>query len=276
MVSCRPLIAAVVSLVAVAALASWSALAAAPATPSVETFTARPPQLQKNHATEKIAAREIDLTAAHLKLKAGAHLYRTVGAMADPRVLALMDNAQAEPSLYGSDDWGWFFQAIDTPEKATELVELPLAGALIVKTPEQFQAILAAARKQRDFQEAQNVVNVNPPSFGLSVAAQINGAYRVQMLIGTFGDSGDLGYVGHYDCLVSREGRIVCKNTTCLSAIVAGNDAERAAMRAALTPAGSEKIAPLYKVTATNVQIPCDARFGAGQFLNDYTQWPKE
>jgi hypothetical protein len=265
-----------VSLVAIVAMAHGAALAAAPATPSVESFAARPPQLQKNHATEKIAAREMDLTAGHLKLKAGAHLYRIVGAMADPRVLALLDSAQAEPSLYGNDDWGWFFQAIDTPEKATELVELPLAGALIVKTPGQFQAILAAARKQRGFQEAQHVVNANPPSFGLSVAAQNGGAYHVQMLIGTFGDSGDLGYVGHFDCLVSREGRIVCKNTTCLSAIGAGNDAERSAMRAALTPAGSEKIAPLYKVTATNVQIPCDARFGANQYLNDYAQWPKE
>ena len=92
MVSYRPLVAGVVSLVAIVALAHWTALAAAPATPSVESFAARPPQLQRNHATEKIAAREMDLTAGHLKLKAGAHLYRIVGAMADPRVFALMDN----------------------------------------------------------------------------------------------------------------------------------------------------------------------------------------
>ena len=55
-----------------------------------------------------------------------------------------------------------------------------------------------------------------------------------------------------------------------------GDEPSHAAMRAAITPAGSEKIAPLYKVTATNAQIPCDARFGANQYLNDYTQWPKE
>jgi len=96
------------------------------------------------------------------------------------------------------------------------------------------------------------------------------------MLLGISNEKDNLSYVGHYDCIVSREGRIVCKNTPCLTAIDPGDEPSRAAMRAALTPAGSEKSAPLYKVTATNVQIPCDARWDAGQFLNNYAQWPKE
>ena len=61
MVSYRPLVAGVVSLVAIVAMAHGAALAAAPATPSVESFAARPPQLQKNHATEKIAALEAEV-----------------------------------------------------------------------------------------------------------------------------------------------------------------------------------------------------------------------
>ena len=213
MVSCRPLIAGVVSLLAVVAMAHRTALAAPPAAAPVESFAVRPPEIEKSHATDKIAAREVELTAGHLKLKAGARLYRIMGLKLDPREVAILGQSQAELALYKNHDWGWFFQAIDSPEKAVELVELPLAGAVIVKTAQQYQAILGAARQQRGFQEADHVLCADPPSLGLSVAAQDDGSYRVRMLIGICYDKDNLSYVGHYDCIVSREGRIICKST---------------------------------------------------------------
>ena len=284
---------------------------------SFESFETRPfdqAGLTGHHATARAAARKETLALRHLKPKDGASFVRTMGLRHEPYDVATLGERQA---LLTSDARGRFFGPIDSAEKAMELVQLAEPNAVVIKTPEQYQAIVEAMKKVPGWDPAKFLPVAQPAAYGAQVTSEPGLGWRVRMLIAWHHPYLRLGLrdVTYHDVRVATDGRMGVTETVCLRApqtpygappgwlpefgftrepaTTAPNtggsvpngpgsidpesaiDAHNKAIRSALTPAGSETIAPLIKVTEdrTDIAAPADR---SGGFITDHAQWPAQ
>ena len=107
------------------------------------TAYARPHQPNMNDGTATIAAKQCELAAQHLKLKDGAALYRYVDIYGNPHTLVVKNPHQADLT---NSNRGYFFGPIDTANKARELIAIEHPNEIIIKTPEQYAAIVKSLK----------------------------------------------------------------------------------------------------------------------------------
>ncbi len=249
-------------------------------------FHTSPLELKRRPEPRQIPVREVQLALNHLQLKPGAKLYQGVELRGPQHEMLVLGQ---DGTALKSTNRGHFFQAIDTPAKARELVEIAYPGAIILKTHEQYQAIVAALKAIRGWDPARFLPVPEPASAGMTVTAEPGLGYRVTVLMvdceQRFGTQ-RLRHVVLREFAIAPDGRMGLWETVCLRApawmigypamwmpefpappetgpgpgqgkltappnLDAALNAYEAAIRSALTPAGWE-IIPLARTLAAN------------------------
>ncbi len=272
----------------------WSARApfivttdAAGKTTKVETFRTPPFRVKKNHESAKINVKECDLSLKHLKLKPEVKLYRAIELRHETRDLLVQGDYQA---ALRSENRGYFFEAIDSPQKAAELIEVGFPRGVIIETPQQYEAIKKAL-KEKGWKPGENIPVDKPASYGVKVTEEPGLGYRVTALMIDYIDYYSLGlrYVMYREFAVAPDGRIGMANETiCIEAPQTPYGAGRGwvqllpidpeeytkALRPVLSAEGSREI-PAVIVTDRRAAVPCAENQNADWFLSDYDRWPE-
>jgi hypothetical protein len=266
-----------------------------------ETFAAPPLAPDENHATEKVAAKECSLSLKELKLKGDAGLYRIVGLRHETHDTLVSGAGQAALT---SRDRGAFFEAIDAPGKAIELAQIAYPRAAIIRTPQQYRAIIEALKKIPGWEPSRFLVIEEPAAFGVTAAEEPGLGWRVKMLIIPHNPYLRLGLrdVCQIECTVSPDGRLGEGTTVCIAAPMTpygappgwepefgGGAGEKSlrnpeaailawngALRAALTGEGSHALPGFVEVKDKRTTIPCAAKTEARWYLNDIDNWPED
>jgi len=253
----------------------------------IETFNTSQFSPKKNHYSATINVKECQLHLRHLNLKPGARLYRAVKLRHETHDLLVMGDRQAELT---SKNRGFFFKPIDSPEKAAELVEIGYPGAVIIKSAEQYQAIVKAL-KAKGWLPGEHIKVEKPPSYGVTVTAEPQLGYRVKVLM--------IHHINYYDLglrqpmyrefAVASDGRIgIVTEILCIEApqtpygappgwaqpLPLGPKEYNKALRSVLTAEGSRTIPPVT-VTNRKTAIKCAQGEDPGWYLNEYEDWPE-
>jgi len=254
---------------------------------NIETFNTAQFDPKRNHYSATISAKQCGFPLKYLKLKPGATVYRAVGQRHEMYDILLMGDRQAE---FTSVDRGFFFEPIDSAEKAGELIEIGYPGAVVIKTDDQYRAIVEAL-KRKGWQPGKHINVEEPPSFGVTVTAEPQLGYRVRALMIDHMDYYDLGLrnVMYREFAVASDGRIgIVRETNCIMApetpygappgwtqpLPLGPKGYNETLASVLTADGSEPI-PRVTVTDTRATIKCAADAQADWFVNDYQDWPE-
>jgi hypothetical protein len=157
----------------------------------------------------------VKLRVKHLKLKPGVKLFqRNIGKATIVTFLTLGKREEPLDGLKRGD----FFQPIDTPEKAQELVQLAYPGHILVKNSTQYEAIVGAVT-QLGWKPGKYLKADKPPSYGVTVTGDARRGYRVKMLlIFQWRRSGTLRDLSYYEFRVARNGRLSGKETVYITA----------------------------------------------------------
>ncbi len=252
----------------------------------VELFRTPPFTLNWNHKSEKINAKECELSLKHLKLKRGVKLYRAIETRHENRDFLVLGARQAD---LRSESRGHFFETIDSPQKTAEFVEVGYPRAVIIETPEQYELIMRAL-KAKGWKE-ENIKMEKPPSYGLKVTEEPQLGYRVTALMIDYIDYYSLGlrYIMYREFAVARDGRIgMADERICVEApqtpygagpgwtqpLPIDPEDYTKVLRLVLSAEGSRDI-PVVIVTDRRAAVPCAEDTDADWFENDYDQWPE-
>jgi hypothetical protein len=252
----------------------------------VELFRTPPFTLKNNHETAKINAKESELSLKHLKLKPGVKSYRAIEVRHENRDFLVLGDQQAD---LRSENRGYFFEPIDSPQKAAELVEVGYPRAVIIETPEQYELIMKALKAKG--WKAENIPMEKPPSYGLKVTEEPQLGYRVTALMIDYIDYYSLGlrYVMYREFAVAPDGRLgITDEKTCIEApqtpygagpgwtqpLPIDPEDYTQVLRLVLSADGSRTIPPVI-VTDRTVAVPCAEDSDADWFENDYDRWPE-
>lgn len=252
----------------------------------VDLFRTSPVSVKKNHQTEKVNMKECELSLKHLKLKPDVKLYREITQRLESRDVLMLGDYQAD--LRG-ENRGYFFEAIDSPQKAAELVEIGFPRGVIIETPEQY-GLIKKALKAKGWKD-EDIPLEEPPSYGLKVTEEPGLGYRVTALMIDYLDYYSLGlrYIMHREFAVSSDGRIgMGAETICIEAPQTPYGAppgwtQRSpidpeeytkVLRLVLSPEGSRDI-PAVIVTDHRAAVPCAEDQEANWFVDDYDRWPE-
>lgn len=143
------------------------------------TFNVRSPKPENNHPSERIRAHQAKLQLKHLKPKPGTSVHVAYGLKKTPYIILINDKQQA---LLQSSSRIAFFQTPQNEQQARELALLPFSGAMIIKTPQQYNAILAAV-KDLGWKVDRDILETQPESYGVTVTKIPELGYRVDMLM---------------------------------------------------------------------------------------------
>jgi hypothetical protein len=154
---------------------------------------------------QSISARKARLDLSHLQLREGglAALVAREDGSSIP-VLAAEETQAWQPQGYGG-----FFQPIDSPAKARELLELQMPGHVIIQSRGQYQAILEAIKAVGWAQERD--ILAEPPAIGETVTEIEGLGYRVsQLSIDPLPQARNdaLGDIVYRDIYVTYDGRV--------------------------------------------------------------------
>jgi len=177
-----------------------------------QTFPVEAMLVSPNEEKETVPAREYALQTKHLKLKEGAKLYRVFRYKSDDvHFDELLLDAKSNTYLYGTGR-GYFFERIDSPEKAVELALLACSGGRIIKTQEQFKAVADGITDKKVIDE------IKKPEFhGVSVSEEPGLGYCVRALV--IRPERSLNLLGDIDQVewnIGSDGRIGEKHVTCI------------------------------------------------------------
>ena len=252
----------------------------------VELFRTTPFGVKRNHESEKVSVKECELSLKHLKLKSGVKLCRAIEIRHENRDFLMLGDYQAD--LHG-ESRGYFFEPIDSPQKAAELVEIGFPRAVIIQTPEQY-ALIEKALKAKGWIKG-NIQVEEPPSYGLKVTEEPGLGYRVTALMIDYLDYYSLGlrYVMYREFAVAPNGRMgMGTETICIEApqtpygappgweqpLPLGPEEYTNLLRLVLSPEGSREI-PAAIVTDRKASVPCAEDQAADWFEGDYERWPE-
>jgi len=255
---------------------------------SVEFAYAHPFVLRRNRVGLQLTGRALQLKLSHLKPNAGLQAYRAIGVKHDPYTILVLEDQQ---NYLWTSDRGFFFEAIDTPEKAVELFLLAHGDAVVVKTRAQFDDIVRVLTPlaKRPEPPAKTVppggmgltpgplpcegfkLLAEPPSFGLSVTEEPGIGYRIRcLLIEHNRCTRVLGDIVHHSVVVTHDGRMGDRDILC----VKGPEAEHSRpplwvqpgptspehydrlLRPILTPGGSQVVPRPAVLTAQQATFP--------------------
>ncbi len=251
---------------------------------AVEFAYAHPFVLRRNRVGPQLPGRELQLKLAHLKPRAGLKAYRAIGSKHDPYTVLLLDDQQ---NYLWTSDRGFFFEAIDTPQKAQELFLLAHGDAVGVKNRAQFDAIVKVLTPLAKKQEPPPPGGMGlapgpmpcegfkllaqPSSFGLSVTEEPGIGYRITTLLVEHNRyTRTLGDIRHHEAVVTTDGRIGDRAVLC----VKGPEAEHSRppmwvqpgptspghydglLRPILTPDGSQAVPRATVLTAREATFP--------------------
>jgi len=255
-------------------------------------FFYTPPLNPDTNGYEQTDAKVCELALTHLKPKPGLKVYetRTLRDMAVHRLI--LGDRQAR---LGSDDRGYFFESIDSPEKARELVELGLPKSLIINDAQQFDAIVAEMKQIHGWDPEQWMADAAPQWYGLTVEPVPGLGYRVRVLLFWHFDYGAFGYRNLYqrEYRIAHDGRMgvdeklilqgpappygvppgwqpefgwkpvdlppdadPAERLGAIPSNTAAYDAQNDAVQKALKPGHHTQIAPRLKVTDAAAKIP--------------------
>jgi len=259
----------------------------------VDLFRTSPFSVKKNHQTEKVNMKECELSLKHLKLKPGVKLHREITLRLESQDVLMLGDYQAD--LRG-ESRGYFFEPIDSAQKAAELVEIGFPRGVIIETPEQY-GLIKKALKAKGWVETptrgkeQDIPVEDPPSYGLKVTEEPGLGYRVTALMIDYLDYYSLGlrHILYREFAVSSDGRIgMGTETICIEAPQTPYGAppgwtQRSpidpeeytkVLRLVLSPEGSRDI-PAVIVTDHREAVPCAEDQEANWFEDDYDRWPE-
>jgi len=233
-----------------------------------------------------VKGRECELSLKHLKLKPEVRLCRVLGGKLEVSDILVMGDTQAN---IASTDRGLFFEAVDSPQKAAELVKVGYPGAVIIKTEEQYQAIVKAL-KLKGWKPEEHMKVGDPPSYGLIVKGEPDLGYRVSMLMLDYEITYGLGLrsLMYREFAVTPEGRIaIATETTWVRAPQSETGAPPGWMQPLpmdprnynevvqplLTEAGSENV-PRVIVTDRKTALRCAGDEDPQWYSQDDERWP--
>ena len=145
----------------------------------VETFSTRRYAPAANDPTQKIKVLKAELRTRHATLRPTVQLSKAEDV--NGRVQFLLQAGTYQATL-DSPDRGYFFSRIDTPAKALDFALVSYPHSVLIKTPEQYKAIVAALKKA-GWTDSQ--LTSEPPLPGVSVTEEPQLGYRVRaMLVG--------------------------------------------------------------------------------------------
>jgi len=252
-----------------------------------ETFNTETMNPRKNHSSETIHVKKCNLALKHLKMKPGVKLYRAIGGKHEPYNILVKDERQTE---LGTLNRGFFFEPIDSAQKAAELVEIGYPGAVVIENRLQYNRIVQTV-KSKGWQPGKHLKTEEPPGYGVSVRVEPELGYRVSALMIDRVNYYDLGLRSliYREFAVSLDGRIgIEKEIT----HVLSPESETGArpgwtqplpinpkpyndlLRSVLTPDGS-RVIPKVIVTGEKASIKCAEGEKSEWFLIDYKNWPK-
>jgi len=230
---------------------------------------------------------ECKLKVKHLIPKPGVMIYRAVGLNKVISDKLFTDDVQAPVD---STSRGYFFDIINRPEKARELVELAFPNSAVINTPNQYEAIKNALRK-RGWKD-EHIPVPRPESFGVTVTEEPGMGYRVAALLVYYNryQAGGYSDVLYCEYAVGEDGRLGEKRTVCIRGAqheaarppgwqqpVPATPAEYGeAIWSALIPGEWEVMPIRVAVTDTVATIPCAEGEPPEIYLQDVKAWPKE
>jgi hypothetical protein len=251
----------------------------------IESFHIAPFAPKENNDSAKIDAKEATLSLRNLKLKPDAKLYRAVGSKLELYNILIAGDSQAELE---SRNRGFFFEPIDSAEKAAELVKVGYPGAVIIKSAEQYRAIVNAL-EAKGWESGEDMSKDMPASYGIAVTLGPDLGYRVRMLTIDYTDLWNLGLqnIMFREFMVSPDGRIgIVKEIECVRApepetsrppgwtqlLPLNPKPYNEVLRAVLTPEGTETI-PNVILTDVKVAIPRAWEDFVRSYLK-FDEWP--
>lgn len=242
--------------------------------------------LKRNHASETIAAKECALDLEHLTLKKGTGVARAVGQKHEVYdvLFSLTDGVQTEVRL---SERGYFFGTINAPDQARELAQLAYPKSVIINTPNQYRAIVAAL-KNIGWTD-QHIPVAEPKSYGVTVQEEPDLGYRVTMLLMDY----NRYLAGFQDVLlcefcIAHDGRMDAEETVCIKGpesetsrppgwtqpLPAGTAKYTDTIKAALLATETETIPNYVIVKDKKTRIPCRTDREPGGYLEKVEDWP--
>ncbi len=253
----------------------------------METFNTQAFNPKKNNPFGgEIKGRGCELSLKHLKLKPGVTLCRVLGGKFEIFDVLVMGDRQADIT---TTDRGFFFEPIDSPQMAAELVKVGYPGAVIIKTAEQYQAI-AKGLKAKGWRAEEHMKASAPPSYGLTVKGEPDLGYRISALMIDYTLTYDLGLrnIMYREFAVTPGGRIgITTETTWVRAPQSETGAPpgwtqplpldprnyNEVLQPVLTAEGSESI-PKVLLTEREAAVPCPAGEDVQSYSRDTENWP--
>ncbi len=129
----------------------------------------------------KAQYRKVDLKLAHLKLADGVGMFSRTDDRSN--TWFLLYDGKRRCFHFETESRGAFFGPIDSADKARELATLDLGGAVVIETPKQYAAIVAAA-KSKGYKAGQRGLLADQPRwYGLEATEVPKLGWRVRGLI---------------------------------------------------------------------------------------------
>ncbi len=220
-------------------------------------------------------------------MRPGVKPYRAIGGKHEPFNILVRGDRQAE---LGTLDRSFFFEPIDSLEKARELVELGYPGAVVIETSAQYALIVKALRAKGWLPDKQIKLE-KPSSYGVTVRIEPELGYRVTSLMIDHTNLYDLGSrnVMYREFAVASDGRMgMDKEVECILAPESETGAPPGwaqplpmdpkpyndFLRMLLTAEGSRSI-PKVVVADRKAAIKCAEGEEPEWYVNDYEDWPE-
>jgi hypothetical protein len=182
-----------------------------------ETFHTVPADVGTRGNARLIPVREMKLGLRDLRLKPGTKLYQGVEQRGRIHEMAVLEKGAAD--LRGIHR-GYFFNPIDSPEKAQELITIAYPDGVVVQSAAQYQQIVAALKAIKGWDALQFLPVERPAAYGMKVAEVPGLGYRVTALMidreRREGQSAHYRNVTLREWNVSADGRLSLKETVCI------------------------------------------------------------
>jgi len=179
----------------------------------IDTFNTGRLRPDVNDADAKFKARKATLKTTHVALRQTVALHRAADVTGGTKDVLVVGDYQAP---LGSPNRGYFFEKIDTPQKAREFALIGFSDDVVIETEAQYQAIVKAL-KARGWQK-QHLAGI-PPALGVTVKEEPGLGYRVEATILIYSNSLKiLRGVVHVRCNVAYDGRLGQKVTRLVKA----------------------------------------------------------
>lgn len=170
-----------------------------------------PPILLLHPSQETIPARRMTIRTDALTPAAGVKAYQIFRRDGMQRIVLETPRGQ----IWRRQDYGGAFEAIDTEEKARELVLLRHGGGIILSRPDEYQAVLDTARQLG--WPAKELPAAPPTSFGLRCTPVEGLGWQIDLLLVEARRDG-LGDLAAWQYFVCFDGRVGAKRKILLRA----------------------------------------------------------